>query len=595
MPAAPVFLLPTPRAADPASARVGAGARRPRGRPRGAGTRVIREDHCLGRPHVAFLRACFQGLDPRVAWVRYLGREALGVDRRHIESQRRQMLVAVVRVARAARVSLPTNPAVDEALQVLEGSRPAPLARTLPSLAEWVAEQQIDTDMFGEAELLELFREHFGLDAVPDELDRVATPSGDPVRALNVLEGLLLEPPRAADPVSLWFRPRLAAGFQALHVESLGQALAYIRHQGDSWFHAFWGVGAVQSRQVLAWLEAQSLHWPSEPGRQRAAAAPPGTGNAPQRSATPLRWELSQADALRLTHWLEGLAIAPATRSLYRRELERYVWWCRIERGQAPENTGDAELREYLQFLAAVPPSWVCRQPVAREDVRWRPFRGRLDHKARALAARLVVRYLGLQAPARELPAPLRTEPAPRAALSAAQVTHAAQALKETARSRRLRALLALWLEGGMTFTHLAELRFPAAEHVGPQVSAGPIALHVSPHTWQLCRAHRLDALSCWVHRGAAPVLGDAGISDSGDAPAIQRRARCGFPSRSNSRMDGSGGESSLQAPTPSALGRVVSRFLRRLACQRNMSTPDSSLDVAMTAARWRAAQARKG
>lgn len=591
MSAAPVLLSPSAGLSDPVAVRAGAAGRRPRGRPRGAATRVIREEHCLGRPHVAFLRACFQGLDPRVAWVRYLGRDALGVDRRHIENQRRLMLAAVLRVARAAKASLPPSPAVDEALHVLEGSRPAPLARALPSLAEWVAEQQIDTDMFSEAELLELFREHFGLDTVPDEFERVAVSSGDPVRALNALEGLLLEPPRAGDPVSLWFSPRMAAGFKALRVESLGQALAHIRQHGEGWFRRIWGVGRVQARQLLAWLETQSVHWPATLGGQRSVVSPTLAGDTlPPRSA-PLRWEMSHGDSQRLTNWLEGLRIAPATRSLYRRELERYVWWCRIVRGQAPEDTDEAALREYMQFLAAVPPDWVCRQPVAREDIRWRPFRGSLDQRTRALAVRLVARYLGRGAPARVLPMP----PVAEAPLNAVQVIHAAQALKESARARRLRALLALWLEGDVTFRQLAEVRFPVTEGVEPPALSSALELHVSPHTWQLCRAHRLDALSNGVGREAALGLPRPEQRDGRDAPAILRRAGSGFPSRANSPMNVEGCDASLEAPTSSALGRVVSRFLRRLACQHNMAWPDVPLDPSITAARWRSAQARAG
>lgn len=593
-----------------------------RGRPRGARTQVIRQEHCLGRPQVAFLRACFQGLDPRVAWVRYLGRDAAGLDLRHIESQRRRLLAAVVRVARAARASLPPDRRVEEALHVLEGAQAAQAVRALPSLADWVEEQQIDVDMYGESELLELFREHFGLDTVADDVMPAALSSGDPVRALNALESLLLAPPRPGDPCSLWFSPRLAAGFRALGIASLDAALAHIRQTGEAWFHSMWAVGAVQARQVHTWLETQSVHWQRG---STTSALPIGAASdkvsssrvdlateAAAGSAWHGGWAMAHMEVERMTRWLDALGIAAGTRALYRRELERFVWWCSIERRQSFLDLADTALHDYAHFLAAIPQRWSCRQPVARHDPRWRPFRGSLDQGARRLAIRVVARFLGWEPPA------VSTATAPRRSLNwdAVQVSRAAESLKESRRARRLRALLAVWLEGGVTFRHLAELRMPldggahpdgtndevrvhagdaattggegpaglhANSHVGPHAKA-----HLSAHARALCHAHRLDVLAQPVGWREASVAFASGHIVGQPCPVILRFGRAGRPSREDSRSQDLSVAACLSGPTPASLGRVVTRFLRRLARQHNMEAPDQPLDTRVTGARWR-------
>lgn len=588
-PPSPLLVLsgaPVGQAAVPRPAPERAG----RGRPLGARTQVLRLEHCLGRPHVAFLRACFQGLDPRVAWVRYLGRDAAGVDRRHIESQRRRMLAAVLRVAGAASAAQPPQWRVEEALQVLARARPETQAHALPSLSDWIDEHQIDTDMYGEAELLALYREHFGLDGPPEGAVLDAAPggtsTGEQVRALNAVEPLLLEPPRAGDPVSLWLRPRLATGFQALGAESLGAAWAYIRQHGRSWFQDFWGVGAVQARQVESWLQSQARHWDA-PGERTA----PTVAGSLAAAAPWQRPGVSPAEAHRLVVWLDGQDLSPGTRAIYQRELERFGWWCRIERDMAPGDAGEAELRDYLAFLEAVPDRWVCRQPVAREHIDWRPFRGSLGPAARRLAGRLIARFLSVPYPGAGLPA-LRV-PAP--VWDGARVVGAAVALKDSPRARRLRAVLALWLEGRMSLQRLSELRVPLRGDVSIEWACEALGVPVSPHTWQFWLEHQQDALRRSTHAAAVQPLPGSPGEPPAVLPAIFGRPRGVRPSREVSQTDGGAEPGAFSIPSAAALGRIVSRFLHRLARQDHVTTRDRRFGAGLTAARWRSSLGQPG
>ena len=88
--------------------------------------------------------------------------------------------------------------------------------------------------------------------------------------------------------------------------------------------------------------------------------------------------------------WLAEYAESPHTHRAYRREAERLLLWCLIERGKALSSLDREDLRGYENFLAAPSPSerWIGpRRP--HKDPRWKPFTAPLTKTSQrqALAA----------------------------------------------------------------------------------------------------------------------------------------------------------------------------------------------------------------
>lgn len=558
-----------PPAGRPAAARTGGEGRR-RGRPPGARTEVIRTDHQLGRPHFAFLRACFQGLDPKAAWDRYLAPLEPAGDRRRIERRRGELLRAVLRAARRRAMAAGAGPEVLQAVQTLQRQPQAAPGRSLPSLSDWVAEEGLDPDMYGEAELLALYREHHGLDLPAD--DPAATPHGQSaqaqVRALNLLEPLLIHHARPEDPVALWLVPRLAQGLVSLGLRTLRQACEILSPARAAWYRGLRGVGAVQARAVERWLRQLAGGWailpPPGTSDASAAAAPlplpcPFTlrpGASIEEDLLPRIEGAPVGELLALQQWLDALDCTPATKADYRKEVERFYLWCRFARGVTLSSLAPGDLAAYESFLAAVPAAWRCPRPVARQDAAWRPFRAPLSARSRHHALVVIRRLLadlaaqGMAAgqPWREVTvaqAPVTEHPAgPVVQQLIGTLRDRLQALPPSPRSRRLRAVVGWYLSQGLRWTELAR---PCRADTIP----------VKAHVWNAWRAHLADAgLSVVDHQPLPLALGRSWYRDRAHA------------SRSGSRMACASAIGHSTPParplTAGAIRAVLARFVRR-------------------------------
>jgi integrase/recombinase XerD len=80
--------------------------------------------------------------------------------------------------------------------------------------------------------------------------------------------------------------------------------------------------------------------------------------------------------------WLARYRDSPATLASYRKEAERLMLWCRLQRGVALSDLTHEDLLAYQEFLADPQPAerWVMApgQKPGRDSPRWRPFAGPL-------------------------------------------------------------------------------------------------------------------------------------------------------------------------------------------------------------------------
>ncbi|WP_198321082.1 tyrosine-type recombinase/integrase [Azohydromonas aeria] len=378
---------------------------------------MLHDEQPLGRHHFAFLRGWLQGLDLRAAWDRYLGFSDLSADRRHIERRRLALLRQLLREAHALNLTLPEGERVTAELALLAQPPAGPGTVALPGLDEFIDSQELDRDGCSEAELLQAYREFYGLDALPEEEvtdDRAATqaPGAAQLRALLRLEELLSRRPSPSDRLALWLAPALAERLREAGIGSLETLVRSANAHGANWWRKVPGLGAARAAALLAWLQPLAREWDEplresalEPVQRRAAvraaasrevqmparfalvpleqlAVPPrlaGDAQAPGLFATRMPNHLGATDDRQaIDAWLQQYRDKPATLRAYRKEVERFYLWCLLERGKALSSVDSRDAQAYRDFIRQPPPHWCAAAVVSRDEPAWRPFRGPL-------------------------------------------------------------------------------------------------------------------------------------------------------------------------------------------------------------------------
>lgn len=103
--------------------------------------------------------------------------------------------------------------------------------------------------------------------------------------------------------------------------------------------------------------------------------------------------------------WLSARAENPNTRNAYRKEAERFLLWCTVEKDIAMSSVGTAEASEYLRWLEQLgrfdekqwarrwkcpQHDWIGKKNTSRDDPQWRPFNEALSHTSRKLAMTVI-------------------------------------------------------------------------------------------------------------------------------------------------------------------------------------------------------------
>ena len=289
-----------------------------RGRPPKVATKLVRHARALSHEHFAFVRATLLGLDLRKSFERYIAWSEPLSDLRIAQSRFEQFLGQILDSGAKIDATLPQGQKITALLGSLRqaqraqrksqralnlsptlnpgqafGALPSPaLPDPIPTLDEWVLEQDLNTDFFSEAELLEQYEEAFGLvqsnrsfeledetntedflqfarekqaSKTPQNAPQIDTEGaglGDAVkrhiRALNRLESLLALPPSPAHALALWFAPSVCARLESLGLLTLENLVDHIGVRGHRWYTNARGIGHAKSQQILAWLSQQS-------------------------------------------------------------------------------------------------------------------------------------------------------------------------------------------------------------------------------------------------------------------------------------------------------------------------------------------------
>lgn len=391
--------------------------KRRRGRPPGSTTKLIADDRVLGVHHFAFLRAWLQGLDLRWSWDRYVSFAEQSSDLRIIERRRKELLAAALHQGHQLNLSLPPDRQITSLLNILSREPVIQPSKVLPTLDEFVAAQGIDQDAYSEAELIELYQDHFGETGDADSSET----SGEHVKALNQLAMLIATPPYPSDPLSRWLVSVLVVRLRAVGAVSIKDLVDLVNVYGYRWYRKVEKLGEKQAIRIVGWLQSieestglqvreSSLTSPAHQTASRALAlrdveVQPTFGIVPiDRLYVPsnlvglngvFRTKMPNTlgasdDLAAVRAWLRKYEERPHTMRSYKKEVERFYLWCVNELSKPLSSVDSNDCIEYRKFLADVPRSWINKENAAPFEAGWRPFKKRLEPASQKLALVIV-------------------------------------------------------------------------------------------------------------------------------------------------------------------------------------------------------------
>lgn len=393
---------------------------RPRGRPPGARSQVLRDARSLGIHHFAFVRASLLGLDLAASFARYLAWSETTTDLRYVHNRRAALLKQIIEAGRLHDATLARDVKITRLLDLLRSDAVPAKTVQLPSLDEWAASEGMDLDAWMAEDLLVEYKAAFGLDNADaieamDAAQGLRDPAAERVKALNHLETVLSVSPVAQDRLEAWFARPVVICLRNNGLLTLGDLVRFINVYGHRWYSRIKGFGAQRARQVLTWLVleqehlqlsvSRAVHAPKSKQALQTAAMLPAVGQSapalsPFGSGTLVASALARMqsspglagergdfrshmantlgagnDLEAVSAWLSRYKEKPATQRSYRKEAERFLLWCARELQKPLSSVTSPDCQRYRAFLQAVPASWVQRGPLLRTDPAWRAFR----------------------------------------------------------------------------------------------------------------------------------------------------------------------------------------------------------------------------
>lgn len=461
-------------------------------------TAAQRRQRKLSSAHFAFVRALIQGVEPARAFAQYLQLEGEASDLRLVKKTIRWIRDEIAAAAR--RENRPgTARLVLMDLQSLGAARA--VAEPLPTLAEFAAAQGLED--FSEDEQIEAYTSVFSQassrSAGPARRERLIRRQ---LEAITWLEKNVAQVPAPGDPVGAWLNPLLAVRLENAGLPTLFTVAERINGLGLTWHRAIPGVGAGKAERIVTWLREHALFTGlvigahvGVPRRRLTAQAlaevvPAATALVPLEKlqvpahlsgangryrGPPAQCLLDAADDYQaVLAWLASKRRSAndngegATHRAYRKEAERLLLWCVLEREKALSSLSVEDASAYVLFLQAPPPAWCGSKAHGRWSPLWRPMEGPLSAAALRYALRVLTglfdflrdqAYLvGNPFSAVAMPADPRMTLGSQRALTLKQWSHLVQCLKKetTEPGQRLARAVRWFYATGLRLSELA-------------------------------------------------------------------------------------------------------------------------------------------
>ena len=359
----------------------------------------------LTRAHLALARGWVQGLELRVLSERYLAGidGESGTDLRVARQRLQRTLDELAAAARRAGLKGASTLARQAAL-IRE-------PQGVPSLEEFA--RRFDADFHSQQELLALYQaEHgqaLGADAARRAARRRARLVERQLQLITELEGIVCEDLTLASALEAWFAPAIADRLHRADLFTVAQLVDRIRSVPRRWWSGIPGIGEGKGQRIRRFIEAHlgpiaaasaapalpapdaaaaGLALPAPAARKELAVVPlerlhvpselsgeHGSFRAPvERCAIAAR---NDYDAIHT--WLSTKS-SELTQAAYRREAERLLLWCVLQRRKALSSITLDDALAYRDFIADPQPAaqWIGSKGVPRFAPLWRPFAGPL-------------------------------------------------------------------------------------------------------------------------------------------------------------------------------------------------------------------------
>ena len=225
------------------------------------------------------------------------------------------------------------------------------------------------------------------------------------------------------DSISAWFKPKVAMVLREDGLRSLASLKKCIETRGVGWYRPIQRLGAKRAESIQNWIRKQPnlgvLTIPTDKPVNHPVQLTLAGALAPLERIGSISIDLSGVEgANRSQHFclvsarndLEAVQAylykfrgQDKTLRAYRKELERFLLWCVVDRRKALSSTLTDDCESYKDFLAQIPPNWIGTW-APRHSERWKPFVGQLAHISQRYAVQVVrscfewlvkVRYLG--------------------------------------------------------------------------------------------------------------------------------------------------------------------------------------------------------
>ena len=355
----------------------------------------------LGAHHFAYLRAWVEGLPREDAAKRYLGLE----HGHQLVTLHRRVVDDLRALARRLGDSRWRLIGIDIGARATHSAPPSPVAPP-PALETWAEEHGLAD--FSHQEQLDAWLEAFPPDPTAERVRRRnARLRERQIEVLASLERVAAVPVLATDPVDAWLDPALAAKLQVAGYATLGELAKAIR-RGEHWYKHLKGVGIGKAQRLQAQLasllvldtNAESLNTvpASLDSKTLAQSSVPGELDGSRGANRGLRAPTIDADndQQAVQAWLAATASrSPATTAAYRKEAERFLLWCVIERNKPLSSCNASDCLAYMAFLNRIPEAWQSRRKSTRLSLGWTPFRGQLGLESRRTAVTVLHRLCG--------------------------------------------------------------------------------------------------------------------------------------------------------------------------------------------------------
>lgn len=361
----------------------------------------------LGTPQLAFIRAWAEGIDPAIAWERFLYLDGAG-DARRARGELARLLEELKRLAR-----LNGRPDI-AALLCRDPEAIVERSDRRPTLDEF--RLQFDDDFYSEAELLELYEAEHGKADSRSSARRRQRLRERLVLAVQWLQERVARPPLPDDRTQLWFDERVARRLSAVGILTLGELVFWVGHRGFRWYRPIPRLGPDGAARIVRWLREQEATLGALPSPalvplarlDKGSLVPvPRTGIVPiERFAVPAdersgerglnrapaeRCKLqARSDYEAVQAWLRLRLAGSHTWRAYRKEAERFLLWAVVARRKALSSLDGDDCVAYRDFLAAPGVEWVGPRHAQRWSEAWRPFEGPLSARSQGTAMTIV-------------------------------------------------------------------------------------------------------------------------------------------------------------------------------------------------------------